>query len=268
MSEFGLDPRVERHLIADEGEVIVDEVSKHWAAKVGCVLEMLAAIPVLLLLVPLPKQLYFVPLLGALALLLHGAWRFVGLRMDRFVITNMRVFRVHGILSQRIATMPLSRILDISVHVPFIGRILGYGHFVFESAAQDQGLREIRFVGRPDERGLTIQRVIQRAGLRGRTPLPGVPGAFDLGEPAGAGFGADPPSATGVGTGVSQFERWREERQASAATEPVPIVRAIGEGGADASGGHVRAGSGAGGSRGGSGEEHDTAEMPWWRGSD
>ncbi|MGH3705745.1 MAG: PH domain-containing protein, partial [Agromyces sp.] len=76
-------------------------------------------------------------------------------------------FRVHGILSQRIATMPISRILDISVHTPLIGRVFGYGHFVFESAAQDQGLREIRFVGSPDERGATIQRVIQRSGLRG-----------------------------------------------------------------------------------------------------
>ena len=87
--------------------------------------------------------------------------------MDRFVITNMRVFRVHGNLSQHVATMPISRILDISVHMPIIGRIFNYGHFVFESAAQEQGLREIRFVGSPTQRGLTIQRVIQRSGLRG-----------------------------------------------------------------------------------------------------
>ena len=37
---------------------------------------------------------------------------------------------------------------------------------MFESAAQDQGLRDIRFVGRPGERDLTIQRVIKRSGLR------------------------------------------------------------------------------------------------------
>jgi hypothetical protein len=47
------------------------------------------------------------------------------------------------------------------------GRLLGYGHFTFESAAQDQGLRDIRFVGDPDARDLAIQRVVQRAGLRG-----------------------------------------------------------------------------------------------------
>ena len=87
--------------------------------------------------------------------------------MDRFVITSMRVFRVRGVLAQRMATMPLGRILDITVDKPMTGRVLGYGHFVFESAAQEQGLRDIKYVGRPDERDLTIQRVIARAGLRG-----------------------------------------------------------------------------------------------------
>ena len=50
---------------------------------------------------------------------------------------------------------------------PLHGRMLGFGHFCFESAAQEQGLRDIRYVGRPDERDLSIQRVVQRSGLRG-----------------------------------------------------------------------------------------------------
>ena len=167
MSVFTLDPNVEQFLIADQGEFIVDEVRKHWAAVFGPILELLAIIPVLLLLNYLPSGAYWVPLLGALFLLLNALWRMLGVRMDRFVVTNMRVFRVHGILSQHVATMPISRILDISVHTPIIGRIFNYGHFVFESAAQEQGLREIRYVGSPTKRGLTIQRVIQASGLRG-----------------------------------------------------------------------------------------------------
>ena len=62
--------------------------------------------------------------------------------------------------------MPMTRILDISMTRPFLGMVFGYGHFVFESAAQDQGLRDIRFVGDPERRDLTIQRVIQLSGLR------------------------------------------------------------------------------------------------------
>jgi len=167
MSVFTLDPNVEQFLIADQGEFIVDEVRKHWAAVFGPILELLAIIPVLLLMRFLPSGAYWVPLLGALFLLVNALWRMLGIRMDRFVVTNMRVFRVHGILSQHVATMPISRILDISVHTPIIGRIFNYGHFVFESAAQEQGLREIRYVGSPTKRGLTIQRVIQASGLRG-----------------------------------------------------------------------------------------------------
>ena len=167
MSVFTLDPNVEQFLIADQGEFIVDEVRKHWAAVFVPILELLAIIPVLLLMRFLPSGAYWVPLLGALFLLVNALWRMLGIRMDRFVVTNMRVFRVHGILSQHVATMPISRILDISVHTPIIGRIFNYGHFVFESAAQEQGLREIRYVGSPTKRGLTIQRVIQASGLRG-----------------------------------------------------------------------------------------------------
>lgn len=179
------DPRIERHLIADQGERIVDEVRKHWAATVSAVLELFGGLVVMLLMFFVPAQAWWVPALLGGVVVAHAVWRILDKRLDRFVITNMRVFRVHGILSQRIATMPLARILDISVHKPLIGRIFGYGHFVFESAAQEQGLREIRFVGDPDERGLTIQRVIQQAGLRG--------GAGRWDQQAGAPVAAAPP---------------------------------------------------------------------------
>lgn len=161
-----VDPRTQKHLISDQGEIVIDEVRKHWAALVSACLELVAGLLVAFLALAMPK-FWWLPVLAGMALVLHAGWRILDRRRDHFVITNMRVFRIHGILAEHIATMPLSRILDISVDKPFIGRIFGYGHFVFESAAQDQGLRDIRYVGRPDERGLTIQRVIAQAGLRG-----------------------------------------------------------------------------------------------------
>ena len=108
-----------------------------------------------------------------LGLIAWGMYRVVAMMLDVFVITNMRVFRLSGVFAVQIATMPISRILDITVEKPLIGRILGYGHFIFESAAQAQGLREIRYIGDPYERDLTIQRVVQRAGLRSRMPSEG-----------------------------------------------------------------------------------------------
>ncbi len=161
------DPHIRRHLLRDEGEVIVDEVRHHWIVFVLPAIETVLA---LLLVAAVPfvnLDLAWFPFALALGILGHAAWRALGEHMDRFVITNMRVFRVHGVLSQQLATMPLSRILDITVKKPLHGRILGFGHFVFESAAQEQGLRDIRYVGRPDQRDLSIQRVVQRSGLRG-----------------------------------------------------------------------------------------------------
>ncbi|WOP17936.1 PH domain-containing protein [Raineyella sp. LH-20] len=160
-----LDPRIDDHLISDEGEVVIDEVMHHWVVMVKPVLIVLLGVAVILLM-PYVGDLWWFFLLVGLVPATYGLYRIQVEFMDRFVITNMRVFRVHGVFNQQIATVPMSRILDISVHKPLLGRLLGYGHFTFESAAQDQGLRDIRYVARPDERDLTIQRVIQRSGLR------------------------------------------------------------------------------------------------------
>jgi hypothetical protein len=226
------DPRIDTHLIADQGEVVIDEVHKHWAAIVGATLELFAGSVLLLLVFFVPPPAWWVPVLIGGAVMLHAAWRILERRADVFVITNMRVFRVHGILSQSIATMPLARILDISVHKPIIGRMLGYGHFVFESAAQEQGLREIRYVGDPDGRGSTIQRVIQQAGLRGyagqrsfaqdmTAPMPpAMPPAVPAPPPRPA---LDAGTAAAVGWDwLAVAQRREQERLAQLRGDPVP----------------------------------------------
>lgn len=161
------DPDIRRHLLRDEGEVIVDEVRKHWVVYTVPALFFVGAIGFLWLFAISDVALAWLPLSISGVLFLIGLWKTLSARVDRFVITNMRVFRVKGVFSRSLATMPLGRILDITVDKPLHGRLLGFGHFTFESAAQDQGLREITYVGHVDERDLAIQRVVQRAGLRG-----------------------------------------------------------------------------------------------------
>lgn len=165
LSRF-IHPDVERYLIADEGEEIVDEVHKHPMA-VAWALGGLVLCMGLFVTMPFVGVFWPVPLILGLVLFVRCAWAVHSAHMDRFVITNFRVFRVHGIVNQEAATMPMSRILDITVTKPLLGHVFDYGHFVFESAAQAQGLRDIRFVARPAERDLTIQRVVQRSGIRG-----------------------------------------------------------------------------------------------------
>lgn len=158
-------PEIRAHLLRDEGEVIVDEVAHHWVAYTRTVLWTLLGL--LLLVVWAFKGNVWLFFFVGVGILTYAGYKAMTVHMDRFVVTNMRVFRIHGVFSQSLATMPLVRILDITVRKPLIGRILGYGNFVFETAAQEQGLRVITTVARPDERDLTIQRVVQRAGLRG-----------------------------------------------------------------------------------------------------
>jgi len=162
------DPGVAKHLLRDEGEVVVDEVRHHWAAYVRPAVRAVAGLVLWALSAVAPIDVAWLPILIGVALLANAAYLALAEHRDRFVITNMRVFRVHGVFGQSLATMPLTRILDITVSRPLHGRMLGFGHFCFESAAQEQGVRDVRYVARPYERDLAIQRVVQRSGLRGR----------------------------------------------------------------------------------------------------
>lgn len=183
------DPHIIRHLLTDEGEVVVDEVRRHWVVYVLPVLEYAVALILIGVMLNTPVSAAWIPFIPAMALVLHATWKWLNEQMDRFVITNMRVFRVNGVLTKKVATTPMMRILDITVDKPFIGRLLGYGHFVFENAAQQQGLRKIQYVGHIDQRDLTIQRILQRSGLR----------ATARGEDESEEMGSSAPPAQGRG---------------------------------------------------------------------
>ena len=164
------DGRVRRRLLRDEDahEDIVDEVHHHWVVYTVPALEVRCRRRAVL---PVPRLLAGRRLAAAApdrrCCSGHVAWKSLVEFMDVFVVTNMRVFRVTGVFSSKHATTPLSRILDITVDQPFLGLVLGFGHFTFESAAQEQGLRDIRYVAKPLDRDLVIQRHVQMSGLRG-----------------------------------------------------------------------------------------------------
>jgi Bacterial PH domain len=187
------DPKVRRHLISDEGEVVIDEVRHHWVVFVVPMLEIVLAGALLatMVLTKPGQSVNLVLLVLVFVLLSHSFWTFLTQHRDRFVVTNMRVMRIRGVFSQTVATTPIARVLDITLQKPIIGRMLGYGHFVFESAAQDQGFREIKWVSRPDDRDLTIQRVIQRTGLRASASVDVLQGDEDSDDDGTGPIGMD-----------------------------------------------------------------------------
>lgn len=153
-------PGLHRRLNPRNGERVLQVVPKHVAVYWPIPLALgFLTLATLVMVAQWPSDgaqlLWYVAVLGAIVALVRSfiEWR------DVFVVTNWRVVRLSGVLTVRVATMPINRILDMTMTRPPLGRVLGYGHFVFESAAQEQGLREIRFV--PDI--LAVDREINNA---------------------------------------------------------------------------------------------------------
>ncbi len=52
--------------------------------------------------------------------------------------------------------MPLTRVTDMSFRRSALGRLLGYGEFIVESAGQEQALRTINFLPYPEQLYLEV----------------------------------------------------------------------------------------------------------------
>ena len=156
-----LDPHVDRYILSTAGEQKVVEVKKHWAASAWPAVRLGIGIVIFVSAFAYQSLVYWLLIVVGGALAGQALWRMIEEYRDRFVITNQRVFRVHGVLSVARASVPLSRILDITVNKSFIGRWLDFGHFIFESAAQVQGLNEIKYVKDIDKREDVLRMVMQ-----------------------------------------------------------------------------------------------------------
>lgn len=146
---------VDRALLPDEQ--VIDEVRKVWVAFIGPFVIVLAALAVAVAgLVAVDVNALWVPLAVGLVGAGYGADRIARVWKDRLIITDSRVMRVSGVYNRTAAWMPLSRVLDITVDRPLWLRPIGAGHLTLENAAQEQGLREFRFIPHPNRRALLI----------------------------------------------------------------------------------------------------------------
>lgn len=67
----------------------------------------------------------------------------------RLIVTESRVVHVSGWLARRYGMMPLSKITDLTIEEPVIGRIFGYGTLIAESPGQVQALNRMPFLPEP-----------------------------------------------------------------------------------------------------------------------
>jgi membrane protein YdbS with pleckstrin-like domain len=98
--------------------------------------------------------------IAALIVAARFGWRVWQWHSDRIVVTDQRIFEVSGILTRRVASMPLTRVTDMTYQRSLLGRILGYGDLIIESAGQDQALSRIEHLPRPDDFYRTITSLV------------------------------------------------------------------------------------------------------------
>jgi membrane protein YdbS with pleckstrin-like domain len=89
-------------------------------------------------------------------LLLRLLWATANWAVDYFVVTSQRMLLTSGIVTRKVAMMPLVKVTDMSFQRSFLGRVFGYGEFILESAGQDQALRTVDHIPYPEQLYLEV----------------------------------------------------------------------------------------------------------------
>ncbi|MBV9793942.1 MAG: PH domain-containing protein [Actinobacteria bacterium] len=75
---------------------------------------------------------------------------------DYFIVTSRRMLLATGVITRKVAMMPLVKVTDMSFQRSTLGRLLGYGEFVLESAGQEQALRVVDHLPYPEQLYLEV----------------------------------------------------------------------------------------------------------------
>lgn len=147
----------DEYLLSTERRVI--RLRRHWAFVLRQLLETVLALVVAFALSFLLREasssstwllqsiLWYV----ALFVLLRFTYYLVEWWVERIVVTDKRFMITTGIFTTKIAMMPIGKVTDLTYQRSVLGRMLGYGTLVVESAGQIQALNKIEFVPRPEE---------------------------------------------------------------------------------------------------------------------
>jgi membrane protein YdbS with pleckstrin-like domain len=139
-------------------------------------------------------------------------------RYTSYVITNVRIMRVSGILTRRVHSIPWMRVTDLTYDQSWLGRMLGYATLHIESANEEGGLRDLVGVSKP----VLFNRYLVDMVVAKQGPI--APGWEELGQAGPSGI---PPSRQRIGLRdrVREIRRRRREQRAAESGLEVPIAR-------------------------------------------
>jgi membrane protein YdbS with pleckstrin-like domain len=206
-------PRIDRELARYlvDGERVIVAVRRHWFHLVKEILVLVGSAALAMWLdVNTPSNSGGQLLRSASLVLFWGAllwlvWTILNWRHEWFVATDKRFLLFYGFIRRRVAMMPLLKVTDMTYDRSLLGRIVGYGTFVLESAGNDQALSEIDHVPDADEhyRAICTQLFGPNSqvrfhpgygpGMEGPPPGGGGPG------PGPGGSGGTPGASAGSG---------------------------------------------------------------------
>ena len=87
---------------------------------------------------------------------LRFLWAALNWSVDYFVVTSHRFIETSGLFTRKVAMMPLAKVTDMTFKRSFLGRVLGYGTFILESAGQDQALSNVDHIPYPEQLYLEV----------------------------------------------------------------------------------------------------------------
>ncbi len=139
-----------KYLLPQEQDTMT--IRRHPAMLLRHIGESLGGLVVAGVLTFLVSQPLFVKLIWCAWLILFARLltRFFEWYDEYFAVTKVRVILVTGLIAKRVDMMPLSKITDLTVDRSIMGRMLGYGTLVLESAGQDQALSKVEYVPEPE----------------------------------------------------------------------------------------------------------------------
>ena len=149
-----------------DGESIVLETRRHPATLAGplvaAVASVVGGLVVGMLVTPGDSRDAIDTAAGVIAavFLLRFLWRVLRWRAAKTVLTDRRLLQVSGVMARKVSSMPLARMTDLTYRRPILGRVLGYGEIVIESAGAELGIHKLDHLPKPDRFYRTVTRLV------------------------------------------------------------------------------------------------------------
>jgi hypothetical protein len=124
-------------------------------------------------------------------------WSVLNWRREWFVATDKRFLLFYGFIRRKVAMMPLQKVTDMTFDQSLLGRMIGYGTFVMESAGQGQALSVITFVPHAQKHYQAICAQLFGSGTPGSAQPSGGGGSAGPRPDGGGGGGWDDPDDAG-----------------------------------------------------------------------